>query len=393
MGVRPALGAGFPADVLYSRERLVVISHRLWTSRSRPTRRCRPRSEVQRRRLHGGRRDAGGFTFPGETDIWQRLTWDMTLHSRGAHFMEAVARMKPDVRVADAQRELDALTGRLAGTFAGTNGGWRARAIPLHDEVVGLRPVVALPAARRRRIAAADCVHQHREPADGTGSVARARGGGAGGDRRDAAAARPPVSDREPRCWPTAGGVLGVALAFGAMKAIVRRHSCRRAAARRGVDGRPGAGVCTRSGAGHRDSLRAAAGAPGVARRSAAEPEGRWTRAGAAGTASTHRVLVAAEVALAVMLLAGAGLLVRSVAALSKEDPGFRPAASSRLAFSSPAAPTDGGRKSSSSTRRSCSRSQQQPGVDGRRREQLSAAGSGVAHAVPGSWADGSAAG
>ena len=36
-----------------------------------------------------------GFAFPGDTDLWQRLSWDLTRHSRGAHFMEAVARMKP----------------------------------------------------------------------------------------------------------------------------------------------------------------------------------------------------------------------------------------------------------------------------------------------------------
>ena len=39
--------------------------------------------------------------------------------------------------MADAQRELDALTGRLSAEFAATNRGWRTRAIPLHDEVVG----------------------------------------------------------------------------------------------------------------------------------------------------------------------------------------------------------------------------------------------------------------
>jgi MacB-like periplasmic core domain len=33
VGVRPALGAGFPPDVFYSRDRLVLMSHRLWESR------------------------------------------------------------------------------------------------------------------------------------------------------------------------------------------------------------------------------------------------------------------------------------------------------------------------------------------------------------------------
>ncbi len=47
--------------------------------------------------------------------------------------------------------------------------------------------------------------------------------------------------------------------------------------------------------------------------------------AGGRGGRRAHLLLVAAEIALAVMLLAGAGLLVRSVARLTAEDPGFRP--------------------------------------------------------------------
>ncbi len=33
MGVQPVLGAGFPAGVFYSRESIVLVSHRLWQSR------------------------------------------------------------------------------------------------------------------------------------------------------------------------------------------------------------------------------------------------------------------------------------------------------------------------------------------------------------------------
>ncbi len=48
-------------------------------------------------------------------------------------------------------------------------------------------------------------------------------------------------------------------------------------------------------------------------------------RSGSGRGRRAHQLLVAAEIALAVMLLAGAGLLVRSVARLAAEDPGFRP--------------------------------------------------------------------
>jgi predicted permease len=79
-----------------------------------------------------------GFTFPGETDVWEGLAWDLTQHSRGAHFMEAVARLKPGVTTDRANRELDALGARLGTQFASTNGAWRASAVALDREVAGV---------------------------------------------------------------------------------------------------------------------------------------------------------------------------------------------------------------------------------------------------------------
>jgi hypothetical protein len=43
------------------------------------------------------------FHFPDDVDIWQRLRWDFTQHSRAAHFMEAVARLAPGTTFDQAQ--------------------------------------------------------------------------------------------------------------------------------------------------------------------------------------------------------------------------------------------------------------------------------------------------
>jgi putative ABC transport system permease protein len=59
IGVQTAIGAGFPPAPLYDRDLVAVISHRLWRDR-----------------------------FGSDPDVWQRLTWDLAQHSRGAHFME-----------------------------------------------------------------------------------------------------------------------------------------------------------------------------------------------------------------------------------------------------------------------------------------------------------------
>jgi hypothetical protein len=131
VGVRPTLGAGFPPDVFYSRDRLVLMSHRLWESRFSSDATIVGKTI----RLNDDQFTVAGvlprgFDFPGDTDLWERLSWDLTRHSRGAHFMETVARMQPGVTLAAAQRELDALTGRLSGdSRRPTAAGARARSV------------------------------------------------------------------------------------------------------------------------------------------------------------------------------------------------------------------------------------------------------------------------
>ena len=86
----------------------------------------RPPARNAGRRVPDRRRDAAGFHFPDDVDVWMRLQWDLTQHSRGAHFMEAVARLQPGVTPDAAARELAAVSGRL-GTAnpRPTADGWR----------------------------------------------------------------------------------------------------------------------------------------------------------------------------------------------------------------------------------------------------------------------------
>src|SRR5712692_8614947 len=86
---------------------------------------------------------APGFNFPAGVDVYQRLQWDLSQHTRAAHFMEAVARLRPGATVDAANRELHALANRLEGEYAATNRGWTVNAFLLHHEVVGFfRPAL-----------------------------------------------------------------------------------------------------------------------------------------------------------------------------------------------------------------------------------------------------------
>ena len=76
----------------------------------------------------------GRFHYPDDIDIWQRLRWDMTQHSRSAHFMKAVARLLDGTSFDEAQRAVETLALRMQSDFPQTNKGWASRLIPLLDE-------------------------------------------------------------------------------------------------------------------------------------------------------------------------------------------------------------------------------------------------------------------
>jgi len=140
LGVGPQLGAGFPAGgpLFVPNDRIAVISDRLWRTRYSADRSIIGRPLV----LNGTPYIVAGvmpprFHFPDDVDVWQRLQWDLNRHSREAHFMEAVARLKDGTTIAQAQSAIDTLTGRLAVEYPVTNKGWGRRLVPLLDEQLG----------------------------------------------------------------------------------------------------------------------------------------------------------------------------------------------------------------------------------------------------------------
>ena len=139
LGVSPQLGPGFPSDgPFYSRDRIAVISDRLWRQRYQSD----PSIVGKMLSVNAGQYAIVGvappaFNFPDDVDLWLRLSWDLKQHSRGAHFMEAVARLKPGIDVEQASRELAQVSGRLAREFPQTNGGWLASPVRLLDDMLG----------------------------------------------------------------------------------------------------------------------------------------------------------------------------------------------------------------------------------------------------------------
>jgi putative ABC transport system permease protein len=145
LGVRPAIGSDFiHHEKLYGGESQAIISDRFWRARFNGS----PKAVGAVVHLNGANFTIigvmpPGFGYPGETDLWTELDWDLSQHSRYAHFMENVARLRPGVTIDAANRELAALSTRLAAENVGSNTGWSARAVSLDREVAGVfRPAL-----------------------------------------------------------------------------------------------------------------------------------------------------------------------------------------------------------------------------------------------------------
>ncbi len=147
LGVSPSLGRGFTAEEEAHRERVVVLSHGLWQRRFGSAR------DVGARRLDidgAGFQVIGampaGFQFPApETQFWAPLTTNRywadrpardAIHTRGLYARwNVVARLRSGVSFEGAQAEMRVLAGRLEQREPDLNKGLDVGVIPLQVEL------------------------------------------------------------------------------------------------------------------------------------------------------------------------------------------------------------------------------------------------------------------
>jgi predicted permease len=330
LGSRPLIGRTLlPDDHVAGRNRVVVISHGLWTRRFGADPSIVGRSVAFNKepfQVVGVMPPA--FTYPASRsiDAWIPLSFfgpDQIGRARGAHFLAVIARLKPGVTESQLRNELSGIAERLSRDYADNPGWTSVNTAPIGDTIVGevRRPLIVLMAAVAMLLLIA-CVNiaglvlaraSGRQPEL---AVRAALGAGRGRIARQLMT--------ESLTLALIGGGLGIALGFVAVRAFAAWGSTElpRPGALR-VDGLVLAftvGLSVVSGLlfGLFPALRASSNLEQSLR--------SGSRASVGGTGQRLRsALVVVQVGLAVILVAGAALAAKSFARLIAVDPGFRP--------------------------------------------------------------------
>jgi putative ABC transport system permease protein len=84
--------------------------------------------------------------LPGTAELWMRLNIQgAELVNRETHYLHVYGRLKPGVTPEGGQRELETIARRLAQTFPKTNENWSVLTTPLLDQLVGeVRPALVM---------------------------------------------------------------------------------------------------------------------------------------------------------------------------------------------------------------------------------------------------------
>ena len=137
---RPALGRGLLEADDVSGSTAVVVSHAFWLAHLGAAVDAVGRSlelDGVTRRVVGVM--PAGFEFPVRgVAMWTPLALSADEASaRGARFLGGIGRLAGGVSVSEADRALSAEAANLARAYAGTNDGWSAKVVGLREETVG----------------------------------------------------------------------------------------------------------------------------------------------------------------------------------------------------------------------------------------------------------------
>jgi putative ABC transport system permease protein len=327
LGIAPVAGGGFSAaHEPPGAPAVMVLSHGLWQRRfggnAAVIGQSIPVNGVPTTILGVMPPD---FYFPSRmAEFWQPMTINPSNAPRGAHFLGAVARLKPGVTLAQANAEMKGISERLAVEYPDNSANESSEVVPLLEQVVGSvrTPLMILLAAVGVvvLIACANVANLLLVRASVREREIAIRSALGAGRRRIVVQML-----AESLVLAVVGGGLGLLLAYLAIPSIqtLSAGGIPRVA-EVAIDGRvlgfaAVASILTGLLFGLAPAWHAARSGLGLVLkeggRSSVASGSRWVRS----------ALLVGEVALSIVLLVGASLLLRSFARVTSVDPGFQP--------------------------------------------------------------------
>jgi putative ABC transport system permease protein len=346
LGVQPILGRVFsPDENVPGRSHVVVLSHRLWQERFA----ANPDIVGHNISFDGASYLVAGvmpasLQYPDWAQVWTPMAWtDKQRAVRGEHHYGVVARLKPGVDIKQAQADMNTISARLEQAYPEDDKGWGAVVVPLHDDLVAdVRPALLVLLGAVAFVLLIACVN--------VANLALAKTFG----RQKEIAIRTALGASSARVLrqiltetvilALAGGALGLGFAHFGVRLILAFLADKLPSSMNvSLDSQvliftAVISVFTGIIAGVLPALR-------LTRRdvNAALKQGLGRTDAHSSGHRTRSVLVVSEVALSLMLLIGAGLMVRSFRSLQAVNPGFdshgvltMTAMVSRAKFSSP---------------------------------------------------------
>ena len=329
LGASPALGRTFLLEnEKLGNDQVAVLSYGLWQKRFGGD-----RDIVNKTITLDGKTCAvigvmpQSFTFPQAAELWIPINFDISegMKLRKAHFMRPIGKLKQGVTLAQAQADTDTIAKRLEQEYPDSNKGWNLRLVSLREQLVGnTRPtlyilfgavgfVLLIACANVANLLLVRAAGRQRE-------IALRTALGAGRFR----IIRQMIT--ESVLLALLGGALGTLLAFWGVELLVKlSEGSIPPTAQVRIDATVLAftlltSVITGVLFGLAPALR-------TMKLNLSEALKEGDRSGADGSHRnrTRSVLVVLESAVAVVLLIGAGLLVRSLIQLQNVSPGFDP--------------------------------------------------------------------
>ncbi|HST22681.1 MAG TPA: ABC transporter permease [Blastocatellia bacterium] len=328
LGISPILGRVFlPEEDQKNKVFSVVMGQRLWQRRFNSD----PNIVGKAINLNGDSFTVVGVIaqnahlplLPVDIELWVPISHGFSFNERGAHYLQVLARLKPEVTIQQAQSDMDSIANSLAERYPDSNTNFSVRLVPLQQQIVGdfktallvllgaVVFVLLIASANVANMLLARAAARQKEIA-----IRMALGAGRARLIRQLLT--------ESMLLAFAGGVVGLLLALWGIDLLVAFSPSDIPRVKEvAIDGRVlgftlGVSILTGIIFGFVPALQASR--PDL---NETLKEGGRSATGGIGRQRVRSLLVVAEIALSLVLLVGAGLLIRSFIKLQSVNPGF----------------------------------------------------------------------